>query len=157
MTAPAMMIAPVRKSVTVACSPAQAFRVFVEEIGTWWIRSHSIAPSGMAGLTVEPFVGGRWYETGVKGEICQWGEVMSWDPPGRLVLIWRLNAEFAYDPALHTEVEVSFTPEGKGTRVVLEHRGLEAYGAQAAALRESIDSPRGWHALVESFARATAG
>jgi uncharacterized protein YndB with AHSA1/START domain len=111
----------------------------------------------MAGLTVEPFVGGRWYETGTKGEICQLGEVMHWDPPGRLVLIWRLNAEFAYDPALHTEMEVSFSPEGLGTRVELEHRGPEAYGAQAAALRESIDSPRGWRALVESYPRVAAG
>ncbi|MGL4238488.1 SRPBCC family protein [Tabrizicola sp.] len=156
MTAPATMIAPVRKTVTVACTPTRAFRVFVEEIGAWWIKSHSIAPSGMAGLTVEPRVGGRWYETGMKGEVCQWGEVKVWDPPGRLVLIWRLSAEFAYDPALHTEVEVTFTPEGAGTRVVLEHRGLEAYGAQAAALRESIDSPRGWGALVESFAGLVA-
>ena len=74
-----------------------------------------------------------------------------WEPPARLVLVWQLTAEFAFDPGLHSEVEVTFTPEGKGTAVRLEHGMLENYGAAAEQMAHVFDSPNGWSGLVSSF------
>lgn len=145
--------APVRKSFTVAATPEHAFAVFTR-MGGWWLKGHSIAASGQADVTIEPRVGGRWYETGKDGETCPWGEVLAWEPPHRLVLVWRLSSRWTYDPALRTEIEVRFTPEGAGTRVDFEHRKLEAYGEAAAAMSESLGKPDGWPALLQAFAKA---
>src|SRR5436305_410241 len=75
-----------------------------------------------------------------------------WEPPARLVLIWQLTPEFAYDPDLITEVEVLFSPDGAGTHVDLEHRDLERLGDKADAMRETVSGPGGWPALLQLFA-----
>ncbi len=37
-------IEPIRRSVTVDCSPEHAFRVFTKELDTWWpLHTHAIA------------------------------------------------------------------------------------------------------------------
>ena len=38
----------------------------------------------------------------------------------------------------------------------LEHRGLEAYGPEALAMREAFGSPNGWNGMLEHYA-AVAG
>jgi len=73
------------------------------------------------------------------------------------VLAWQLNAEFKYDPALVTEVEVRFLAQSEqATRVELEHRHLERLGASAQILHRAIDAPNGWSALLERFAQAAS-
>ena len=101
--------------------------------------------------------GGRWYERDTDGSECDWGKVLVWEPPSRLVLTWQLTGEWAYDADFATEVEVTFVPEGPNrTRVEVEHRGLDAYGDQAAEMRQQFDSPGGWPGLLEAFATAAA-
>jgi hypothetical protein len=90
------------------------------------------------------------------GSECPWGKVLAWEPPqgqgtGRLVLGWQINHEFKYDPALLTEVEVCFTPDGNGTLVELEHRHLERLREGAGGIRERFD--QGWGVLLGSFAQ----
>ena len=143
---------PVVKSVTVPCPPARAFRLSTEGMGTWWLSSHSVSKSGQDKVVMEPVTGGAWYEIGKEGERCEWGRLLAWEPPARLVLDWQLSAAFALDPDLHTEVEVTFTPEGTGTRVRLEHRKLENYGAAAGQIAQVFDSPNGWGGLLAAFA-----
>jgi len=69
-----------------------------------------------------------------------------------LLLIWQLTPEFTFDPDLVTEVEVTFAPEGEGTRVDLEHRHIERMGDKADAMRESVSGPGGWPALLQLYA-----
>lgn len=143
--------APVVKTITVPGPPDRAFRLFTEGMGGWWLPSHSVAKSGLAKVVMEPKSGGAWYEIGKEGERCEWGRVATWEPPGRLVLVWQLSATFAYDPELHTEVEVTFTPEGGGTAVRLEHRMLENYGETAGQMAHVFDSPNGWGGLLKAY------
>lgn len=144
--------APVRKSIFVKASPDHAFEVFTSGIGRWWPKSHKIGPADLDRPVIEPVAGGRWYELDVDGSECEIGKVAVWEPPSRLVLIWQLTAEFAFDPDLVTEVEVLFMPENGGTRVELEHRDLERMGEKADAMRESVSGPGGWPALLQLFA-----
>lgn len=149
--------APVRKSIQVKAGQDHAFKVFTSS--SWWPKGHSILASGspQKEVIMEPHAGGRWFERGEDGSECDWGKVLAWEPPGRLLLGWSLNGKFQYDPNLVTEVEVKFIPAGAGaTRVELEHRYFERAGDGAAVLRAGVDAPDGWTGLMERFAKAAA-
>lgn len=150
--APQIRPAPVRRSVFVKASPEHAFKVFTDGFDRWWPRSHSIGESPLKEARLEPGVGGRWYSTLEDGTSSQWGEVLAWEPPTRLVLAWRITADWQCDPNFLTEVEVRFTPENGGVRVDLEHRKLEAYGERAEQVKASIDSEGGWNGILKMFA-----
>jgi uncharacterized protein YndB with AHSA1/START domain len=149
-----------RKVVSVKAPPEIAWRVFTEKMGTWWpLATHKIGKAKAVDAVIEPRVGGRWYERDDDGSTCDWGRVLAWEPPSRLVLSWQISADFQYDPNLKTEVEVRFITEGKdGTRVELEHRYLDRYGARRDQVRRIFDSDAGWKGLLEAFAaRASEG
>jgi uncharacterized protein YndB with AHSA1/START domain len=147
----------VRKVMRVQAPPAVAWRVFTEKMGTWWPLAHyKIGKASAVDAIIEPRVGGRWYERGDDGSTCQWGSVLSWEPPARLVLSWDITADFQYDPTLKTEIEVRFIPDGAHTRVELEHRCLDRYGARRDEMRRIFDTEGDWGKLLESFARAAA-
>jgi uncharacterized protein YndB with AHSA1/START domain len=146
---------PVRKSITVKAGPERAFQVFTDELDTWWPRSHHIGKVPMRKAIVQGAVGGRCYSEQTDGTECDWGTVVVWDPPRRLVLAWQINGQWQYEPDLakSSEVEVRFTPESDGsTRVDLEHRYLHRHGPDAAAMRTAVDAPNGWSGLLALFA-----
>ena len=149
-------IAPVRRSVFVAVPPERAFRVFAEGFAGWWPASHSVLDAEQAGAYIEPAAGGRWYERGVDGKECDWGRVLAYEPPDRLLLSWHLDQEFEPDPdpSRAGEVEVTFTREGDGTRVVLEHRGFERRADGGAQVAESVAGEGGWSGLLVAYAEA---
>lgn len=149
-----IVAAPVRRSVTVKVEPARAFQAFVGNIGRWWPKSHSIGGKPLAEAVLEPRVGGLWYEVSEDGSTCDWGKVLAYEPPGRLVLAWQIDADWKFDPDLITEVEVKFIPDGAGTRVELEHRNIERFGAKAAAMAEMIGSDAGgWLTILGLYAQ----
>jgi uncharacterized protein YndB with AHSA1/START domain len=159
MNQPAAHAAPVvRKTVIVAAPLAVAFEVFTARIETWWpMPSHHIGAADCAAVLIEPWVGGRWFERGVDGSECPWGEVLVWDPPHRVCLAWRLDHAWQYRPSLLTEVDVRFAALGAGgTRVELEHRGLQAYGGHAAEMQQALGSPAGWAGMLEHYAQVAA-
>lgn len=151
-----IVAAPVRRSVTVGVEPVRAFRAFVENIGRWWPRSHAIGGRPLVDAVLEPRAGGRWYEVSDDGSTCDWGKVLAYEPPGRLVLAWQIDADWKYDPDLITEVEVRFIADGPGTRVELEHRNIDRFGARAAAVAEMIGSDGGWPLILGLYAENAA-
>jgi len=150
-------ITPVRYSVTVPISSQRAFTLFTEGFNSWWI-GHHIGKAELAEAVIEPRVDGRWYERGVDGTECDWGKVLVFDPPGRLVLTWQLNRKFEYDPDLShaSEVQVLFTEEDGLTRVDLEHRYIERLGAGGEELARSVAGDGGWPGILELYAKAAA-
>jgi uncharacterized protein YndB with AHSA1/START domain len=147
------MLEPVRTEVRVAVAPERAFEAFTREFGAWWPReSHHLGEQPLQDAILEPGVGGRWYERTVDGAECDWGRVLVWEPPARLVLAWQIDADWRHDPELVTEVEVRFTADGDGTRVALEHRLLERFGERAADTRAALASEGGWTGLLRRYA-----
>jgi len=146
-----MSIEPVRKNVLVRAAPERAFAVFTA--GAWWPKEHSILASGSPRreIVIEPRAGGRWYEVGEDRTECDWGRVLVWEPPRRMILGWQINGNFEFDPSATTEVEVNFIPEGEGTRVGLEHRGFELY-ATGQDLRDAVGGDNGWAGLLKLLA-----
>lgn len=153
-----LMPMTVRKSVTVNVSAERAFTVFTEKFFTWWPKSHHIGTADLADAVVEPKVGGRWYERGVDGTECDWGSVLAYDPPTRVVLSWHLQGDFRYDPdpAKASEVEVLFVAETDSrTRVELVHRYLERHDmAEQAAT--GVDEDGGWGGILAEYAAVLA-
>jgi uncharacterized protein YndB with AHSA1/START domain len=148
----------VRKTILVNAPQAHAFAVFTEHLGDWWpLQSHHIGAQPAQTAIVEPRAGGRWFERAADGSECDWGRVLIWEPPHRLVLSWDIGADWKQSPALGTEVDVRFIPEGpETTRVELEHRRLERYADKATEMRTIFDSDGGWGMLLGAFARAAA-
>ena len=155
------IVPSVRKSVTVAASQERAFEVYTAGFGTWWPKEHHIGEADMANCQFAPKVGGRWYETGVDGSECDWGQVLAWEPPNRIVHTWQLQGDWKFDPdpARGSEIEVRFIAEGPNrTRVELEHRHFERHGDGAESVRNGVDSPKGYtYVLAQFVQRVDAG
>jgi len=147
----------VRKTLTVKAPIDKAFRVFTDGFDSWWPRSHHIGGADLKQAVLEPRTGGRWYEIGVDGSECEWGEVLVWEPPQRLVVTWQINGQWQYDPDFRTEVEVRFVAEAPDlTRVEFEHRDLERFGVDQEQIVAGFNSDGGWTGLLEAFAKAAA-
>jgi len=142
--------------ITVSVPVEQAFRVFTSSFDSWWPREYHFGQAEMAEAILEPGEGGRWYERGTDGTERDWGRVLVWEPPQRLVITWQTNGLYQYDPdpAHASEIEVRFTADGPEQTVVeLEHRYLDRL-ASGDSIRGMIQSGGGWIAILELFAKA---
>ena len=150
---------PVRKSITVRASVPQAFAIFTEDFDSWWPRSHHIGDAPMRKAIIESRLGGRCYSEQIDGTECDWGQVLAWEPPHRLVIAWQIGGDWKYEPDLakSSEVEIRFSaqPDGR-TLVSLEHRHLDRAGTTAAAMRAALESPKGWGGMLELYAARVA-
>ena len=91
-------------------------------------------------VVFEPRVGGRIYERTKAGVEHDWGRIVVWDPPRRLVYRWHLRV----DAADATEVDITFVPRaGDRTLVQIEHRGWERLGSQGCWPAARAISPAG--------------
>jgi uncharacterized protein YndB with AHSA1/START domain len=142
--------AAISKTLTVDAPIERAFNVFASRMGDWWHKEHSIAKgTTQKDVIIEPRAGGRWYEKGADGSEHQWGKVLAYDPPRRLVLAWQLTREFQFDPDFETTVEVNFEEKDGATIVHFAHRELERMGADAVQMLESMDG--GWGMLLDLY------
>jgi Activator of Hsp90 ATPase homolog 1-like protein len=144
---------PVRKSVRVKADVVRAFRVFTEEMDSWWPRTHHIGGSPMKRVVVEGKVMGAIYTEQEDGTNCPWGSVLTWQPPHLFVMAWQIRPDWQFESDLSkcSEVEVRFTPADDGTTLVeLEHRHMERHGAGWSKMHEQVNS--GWVGVMELFA-----
>jgi uncharacterized protein YndB with AHSA1/START domain len=144
----------VTKTVTVQAPPKRAFEVFTGEMSRWWpLATHHVGAQPAEAAVVEPHEGGRWFERAADGTECDWGRVLAWEPPNRVVLTFEMSPEWKHDPAYPTEVEVRFVPEGEAaTRVELEHRRLDLYGEKSAEMAEAYGGDGGWSGILDAYA-----
>jgi hypothetical protein len=84
----------VRKSVSVSCSPPEAFELFTERLGTWWpFETHRPGDEMPEAAVFEGREGGRVYHRVPSGKEEEWATVLVWDPPARFVIDWHVNPE----------------------------------------------------------------
>src|SRR4029077_1240327 len=91
------LLEPVRTEITVPLAPDQAFELFTAGLDKWWLRSHHIGEAPLRQCVLEGREGGRWYEIGEDGSECDWGRVLAWEPPTRLVVAREHHGELMYD------------------------------------------------------------
>lgn len=156
MTAEAARAGVVSLTLQVDVPIEKAFEVFTKRMAKWWPASHHIGGAPFFEIVVEPRAGGRWFERDEQGVECDWGRVLVWEPPRRLVLGWHLQTDFRYSPlvAQASEVVLDFIALGpESTRLDFEHRHLERHGENYLELVKSVGSPGGWPMILDSFAR----
>jgi uncharacterized protein YndB with AHSA1/START domain len=149
-------IPSVQRKITVNASAERAFKVFTESPFTWWPSGYNIGQAELADVVIQPQTGGRWFETGKDGSECDWGRVLAWEPPHRLVLTWQINGNWEYDadPAHASEIEVRFTELEPGqTTVELEHRHLDRL-VNGQAAYAAVSDETGWNGILARFAKA---
>ena len=140
-------ITAVTTSIVVEAPQERAFRVFTDDMGSWWPPEHHILQGELDVMVFEPRVGGRIYDRATDGTECSWARVLVYEPPERVVFSWDISPqwEIEADPAKTSEVEIRFVAEGpRKTRVELEHRHLDRHGQGWEQMRDAVGSPDGW-------------
>jgi uncharacterized protein YndB with AHSA1/START domain len=146
-----LAIEPVRKSIEVELTPLEAFQLFTSDMAAWWPATHKLGATPFVEIVIEPRVGGGWYEVDEDGSTCQWGSILAWEPPRKVVFAWGLQGDWKFSPDLSrsSEVELRFVPMGdSATLVELEHRCLERHAA-GDKIATSVKS--GWDTVLDGF------
>jgi uncharacterized protein YndB with AHSA1/START domain len=147
----------VHRSVTVERPIADAFRVFTEDMGSWWDPDHHLV-DGYERMDVELREGGLITDHGRDGAACTWARVLAYDPPNHFAFSWDidLNWQIETDPSRTSEVHVRFASETPTrTRVELEHRHLDRHGEGWEGMRAAVGGDNGWS--LEPYAAAVEG
>jgi uncharacterized protein YndB with AHSA1/START domain len=142
-------------SIVVEAPNEKAFRVFTDDIGSWWTPEHHILEADLKEMVFEPRVGGHIIDRGVDGSECAWARVLVYEPPNRVVFSWDVSPQWQLeiDHSRTSEVEVRFVAESPArTRVELEHRNLDRHGASWEAMRDAVGAPDGWGHGLQRFA-----
>jgi hypothetical protein len=118
-------------TVQVRLDQGEAFRVFTEDVGEWYlVNEHTVMDhTKTKTLRFDPWVGGHFrdvYDLDT-GEGLDGALITVWDPPRRLVFV----------DGREMEVEVRFEPAGDGCRVTVTQRGFDGLDPdQARQVRE---------------------
>ena len=141
---------PIIRAFEVQCSVEHAVHTWTHRIALWWpLAGHSVSHDHDATVTIEPWDGGRIFETTHGGDEFQWGTVNDWDPPRRFGYLWFIGEK---DSSQATQVTITFTALSSArTRVAIEHKGWERAGPKGPARRRGNE--RGWDGLEHAFTR----
>jgi len=147
----------IRTEIVVNAGAERAFQLFTERFDQIKPREHNMLGVDIEKSVFEPRAGGRVFDRGVDGRECQWGRVLAYEPPTRLVFTWDISPmwQIETDSAKSSEVEVRFIEDGPDkTRVELEHRHLDRHGDGREGLREGVRGDQGWPLYLQRFADA---
>ena len=144
----------VRVSIVVDAPIERAFRVFTADFDRVKPREHNMLKVEIAETVIEPRAGGRVYDRGVDGSEYQWGRVLAFEPPDRVVFSWDISPYWQLETDLErtSEVEVRFIAESaERTRVELEHRNLDRHGDGWEGARDAVGGEGGWPLYLQRY------
>ena len=116
----------------VDCPNDHAFEVWAERTNMWWPRDHTRSGNPETVVIFEPRAGGRVFERMPDGTEHEWGEIVAWEPPGRLEYLWHIYGD--RDEATH--VEITFSGSDNTTLVSIKHTGWARLGKKGEQLRQ---------------------
>jgi uncharacterized protein YndB with AHSA1/START domain len=150
----------VRLTIEVDVGVDRAFEVFTRQFDKIKPREHNLLGEPIAETVLEPRAGGRLYDRGVGGATCEWGRVLEFEPPRRVLLAWDISPRWQIerDPARASEVEITFTAiDVARTRVQLEHRHLDRHGEGWEDSRRALEGGEGWPRYLDRYAALLGG
>jgi uncharacterized protein YndB with AHSA1/START domain len=138
------MTEPLVVEFEVEAAQEHVFSIWTERCALWWPPAHTVSGDPTA-IVFEPHAGGRIYERGADGREHAWGEVIDWDPPGRVRYWWHMF--FPREEA--TQVTVTFHARGDGTLVSIHQDGWNRLGDAGPPRRERTGQV--WGGLIDLF------
>jgi hypothetical protein len=138
-------IESIHRVIEVPLSAERAFGFFTKDFALWWPREYTWGQDVVEDIGFEQREGGLCFERGPYGFRCDWGRVLSWQPPHRLVLAWQIGPrrEPEPNPSRASSVEVMFVADTPArTRILLDHRDFERHGREAAEYRAASFTAR---------------
>jgi uncharacterized protein YndB with AHSA1/START domain len=145
----------IRTDVVVDAAQDRAFKLFTEQFDKIKPREHNMLGVDIAESIFEPHAGGRVYDRGLDGSECQWGRVLLFEPPERIVFTWDISPywQIETDRSKASEVEIRFIAvSAERTRVELEHRHLDRHGDGWEGLRAGVEGNEGWPRYLARYA-----
>ncbi|MFQ3787048.1 SRPBCC family protein [Halomonas sp. A29] len=131
-----------------------AFKLFAERLADWWPAEYTWSRSALNTIGIEPWQGGRCTEVGPHGFQVDWGRVLAWEPPERLIISWQIgpNRVPQPDPAHASTVKLGFHENGpRAARLILEHHDFRNHGDGAEEYRDAMASEYGWPYILACF------
>ncbi len=148
---------PLEAAVIVDTSAEAAFVRFTAGLGGWWPPEFSWSqPALLERIGMECREGGLLSETGPHGFRIDWGRVVVWEPPRRLVFLWQIGADRVPepDPERASLVTVTVEAASSGADVTVVHDRWERHGADAQAYRDGFVGA--WPMALERLAAAVS-
>ena len=135
-----------------------AFDLFTAGFGTWWPREFSWSGQELLDeIGMEEHGGGFLYELGPDGFRLDFGRIVTWTPPRRLLFTWQIDANRVPqpDPSKASEVDVTFGTVDEDTKpqtlITVSHGKWERHGDGAEAYREQFAQV--WPYALENLAK----
>lgn len=145
------MLEPIVKRVEVPCNQEKAFKIFIEEMHTWWpvdrFATSKMAGSSTQTINVDTQVGGAITEVNVDGSEYHWGTIKVYDPYAGLTMDFHVpHPDYEIGPM--TTVALKFVELDKGrTLVELTQTGWEVFGDMAEGIHGGYTF--GWGVILE--------
>ena len=139
---------PIKKTVTVPLSAAEAFELFTTEIDSWWPKDLFSVKGDGSKISFPKRKGGDIVEHAEDGEEHVWGSIIAYEPGVYVAFTWFPGR----DASQATVVEMRFAQTEAGTRCDLTHGGFDILGPTADAVSTSY--LRGWDLVLGCFATA---
>jgi uncharacterized protein YndB with AHSA1/START domain len=145
------------KAISVPVPLEAAFRAYVELAMEWLPPAHRFS-AGTASMTIEPRVGGRFYESAEDGTEAVRGTVLEWCPSDRLVMTWRVGPGWRPlpDDEHAPHIEVNFTARGASSEVKVSYTNLEACEPSFASELAAVLAVPGPGETLERYAEVAA-
>jgi uncharacterized protein YndB with AHSA1/START domain len=146
---------PEPKTITVSVPVETAFRAYVERPMQWVPPDHRMTRD-TASMTIEPRVGGCFYEMAADGTEAIRGVVVEWAPPSHLAMTWRVGPRFAplADDEHAPQVDIDFKRAGPTvTEVTVTYSHLERCDPDFADQLLAVLTAPGPGDSLERFAR----
>lgn len=123
--------------------------MFTAQIDAWWPPSHRRGGASTT-FALEAREGGRFYQRLADGVEVELGEVLRWEPPGRLTYTWHPGSDVG-----PTQVDVRFVADDDATRVEVVHSIADSGLGDAWPSRAKIFDAS-WDTVLAAFAAHVA-
>ena len=131
-----------------------AFDSFVNKFNKWWPEEYTWSGNVLEIINIEPKVNGKCYEIGPNHFRYDWGRVLKFEHPNKIVFTWQISPSRVPEPNPDkvSEIKIEFITINKSfTRTEFEHKCFSKHGDGWENYLETLKSEQGWPYILDKF------
>ncbi len=140
-------------SVEIRLPKGKAFNSFFE-LNKWWPKEYTWSGETLEKIDIEPEVNGKCYEIGPKNFWLDWGRVLEYDYPNRIIFTWQISPARVPEPndKRASEVKIGFISiDNFSTRIEFAHKNFSNHGDGWQTYLELLKSEEGWPYILNKY------